>query len=142
MSPLYNKFRQLNSNGFTLVEVIASISLLAMASAVLLPVFPQMMGWSQMTGEKLEASNAIGKVTYEIQHDTAIVSSAYTSIKKCPQTTPINYSMDIEYSVRLGLCQSAEEAELGLVRTKIELYSAEGLVSESYTYIEEGETND
>ena len=142
MSLLYNKFRQLNSGGFTLVEVIASISLLAMATSMLLPIFSQLMAWSLISGEKLDASNAMGKVTYEIQNDHGILDSSPVFLKKCPESTTIDYSMDIEYSIRLGLCQSEEEEKLGLVRTKVELFSEEGLVTESYTYINEAGHDD
>ncbi|MUK86850.1 prepilin-type N-terminal cleavage/methylation domain-containing protein [Ornithinibacillus sp. L9] len=142
---MYQKLYE-NNNGFTLIEIIASIAILGMVIAVFLPIFPQIMQWSNNADDELVASNLLGQVTYDIKQLPLVDS---TTINSCPDMKTITgldslgesatYVLNNrEYRIELNICQ---EIDVDLYRTNIRIYSPDHkLVSESYTYI--GESNE
>lgn len=120
---MYTKFKKINSNGFTLIEIIASIAILGMVIAVFLPIFPQIMSWTEKTDDELVASNLLSQVANDIK-DINVEGTAET----CPNNSQIpaellgessNYEINENtYSIDVRVCQSAEEEKLGLHRDR------------------------
>ncbi|MFD1038127.1 type II secretion system protein [Virgibacillus byunsanensis] len=141
---MYNRLQKINSRGFTLVEMVASIALLGMVIAVFLPIFPQIMGWTENTDEELVASNLLSQVASDTEH-IEVVDFFDDSIEECNAflTEDVYYKEyplngDI-YKAKLNVCK---EINVELYRTKIKIYSSnDRLVSESYTYIS-GDSNE
>lgn len=57
---------QSSDAGFTLVEIIASIVLLGIIILAFMPIFPNMLNWSNASEKELVASNLSGKVAQTI----------------------------------------------------------------------------
>ncbi|WP_156291464.1 prepilin-type N-terminal cleavage/methylation domain-containing protein [Oceanobacillus salinisoli] len=138
---MYPKWKKLNSNGFTLIEIIASIALLGTIIAVLLPFFPQMMSWSKQADDELIASNLIDQVVFEVKNKT-IISDHAEYIKNCDLQNPTNISYDYqfngqEYQIQLNVCIENEN-NVNLYRTKIQIFTNDGgrKLSETYTYVD------
>ena|GEM_PF-2294467 len=53
-------------DGFTLVEIIASIVLLGLVISVFMAIFPQMINWSNSAEKELVSSNLTARVAHEI----------------------------------------------------------------------------
>ncbi|MYL57949.1 prepilin-type N-terminal cleavage/methylation domain-containing protein [Virgibacillus halodenitrificans] len=135
---MYTKFKQMNSSGFTLIEIIASITILGVVIAALLPIFPQIFSWTKMTEDELSSSNLLGKVAQDIE-DEGLVS--VEQLPTCPTTESLeNFakntpSKEGPYSVDVAVCQSEEEVALDLIRAHIQILQGGKKISESYTYI-------
>ncbi|MGP4108305.1 type II secretion system protein [Virgibacillus sp. L01] len=136
---MYTRFKKINSSGFTLVEIIASIAILGMVIAVLLPIFPQIMSWSQKTDDELVASNLLSEVANEAK-DINVVDSFGENVTKCENGSTEDvilreYQLNNEkYEAKLNVCN---EKDVNLYRTHIKIFSTDDrLVSESYTYIQ------
>ncbi|SEQ10904.1 prepilin-type N-terminal cleavage/methylation domain-containing protein [Virgibacillus subterraneus] len=135
---MYTRFKKINSSGFTLVEIIASIAILGMVIAVLLPIFPQIMSWTQKTDEELVASNLLSEVANETEK-VDVASLFGENIIGCENGSSEDvflkdYQLNSEnYEARINIC---EEYDVSLYRTHIKIYANDDrLVSESYTYI-------
>lgn len=126
----------MNSRGFTLIEIIASITILGVVIVALLPIFPQIFSWTKMTEDELGSSNLLGQVAEDIRE---IVIDEQLPI--CPSAVsleniaPYPESEGYPYSVDVAVCQSEEEATLGLTRARIQILKDGKKISESYTYI-------
>ncbi|MBP1947790.1 type II secretion system protein [Virgibacillus litoralis] len=136
---MYTRFKKINSSGFTLVEIIASIAILGMVIAVLLPIFPQIMSWTQKTDEELVASNLLSEVANETEK-VDVAGLFGDNIIGCKNGSSEDvflkdYQLNSEnYEARLSICK---ENDVSLYRTHIKIYSNDDrLVSESYTYIQ------
>ncbi|RKQ29884.1 type II secretion system protein [Oceanobacillus halophilus] len=138
---MYTKYKKINSSGFTLIEIIASIALLGTIVAVMLPIFPQIMSWNQDSESELVASNLLSKVAYDIKNDEAILQFIKDEeIGVCGEGTPISYSYaEGEYKVELNICK--EQDSLNLYRTRIDIKLDNRPISQSFTYVN-GENND
>lgn len=127
-------------NGFTLIEIIASIAILGMVIAVFLPIFPQIMSWSNKTEQNLVAGNLLEQAIYDIKENQSIKLNG--SIPNCPSSELVATNIgpyevnNITYSVLLNVCQDKyKEEELGLYRANVKITTSEGVQSESYTYL-------
>lgn len=130
-----------NDRGFTLIEIIASIALLALVITVLLPISPQIFKWTGKTENELTASNLVGQVAYDVKNDR--VEDWYpTPVKECKgEEKAISYKIytinNINYHSSIDLCK---EAFVNLYRAEIKVYEENNnLISESYTYIKSEE---
>jgi len=63
-------------NGVTLVEIIASIVLLGLVISILIPIFPQMIRWSNASEKELVGSNLIARVAQDIADDEGSMLSS------------------------------------------------------------------
>ncbi|MBD1223924.1 type II secretion system protein [Virgibacillus halodenitrificans] len=135
---MYTKFKQMNSSGFTLIEIIAAITILGIVIAVMLPIFPQIFSWSNMTEDELSSSNLLGQVAHDIKELNI------EQLPSCPSTKSLGefgtYKASYElnnttYTARVGVCQSENESALGLTRANIQIFQGGKKISESYTYI-------
>lgn len=136
---MYTRFKKINSSGFTLVEIIASIAILGMVIAVLLPIFPQIMSWSQKTDNQLVASNLLSEVANEAK-DINVVDLFGENVIRCEDGSSEDlflkdYQLNNEkYEAKFNVCK---EKDVNLYRTHIKIYSTDDrLASESYTYIQ------
>jgi prepilin-type N-terminal cleavage/methylation domain-containing protein len=133
----------MNNNGFTLIEIIASIAILGMVIAVLLPIFPQILSWNEKTEQELVASNLLGQIVSDVQNTSKNreIISQLRSSRTCNEgwldiTTLgdiANYDLnDVTYSVSLRVCK---EQDVNLYRAHIIVYSGNRALGETYTYI-------
>lgn len=118
-----------NNQGFTLIEIIASIAILGMLIAILLPIFPQMISWTNQSSESLVATNLLDQVAYDMRHNDGIHLSNIESLD-------LEYTVnDTVYIPKITLSQTNKERELGLYRTHIEIYKSNDGKPLSDTYI-------
>ncbi|WP_068674680.1 prepilin-type N-terminal cleavage/methylation domain-containing protein [Oceanobacillus sp. Castelsardo] len=140
---MYLKFKKINSKGFTLIEIIASITILSIIVLVLMPFFPQMMSWNQNTEDELIASNLLSQVAYEIQEKEAdSLFGSKVNKKTCDNE---NYTTMVSYPTKNSLFSAELKAcreDVDLYRTEIIIYNSKGEpISKSFTYIS-GDQND
>lgn len=145
---MYNVHHKIERNGFTLIEIIASIAILGMVIAVFLPMLPQIMSWNNNSEQKLVAGNLLEQAIHDIKQDQSIITSLEgKSIPKCSSSYQIGTELPtykingISHSVVVNVCQSDKEARLGLYRANIQISSPKGNSSESYTYLH-GDVNE
>ncbi len=110
-----------------------------MVIAVLLPIFPQIMSWSQKTDDQLVASNLLSEVANDAK-DTNVDDLFGENIIKCENGSTEDiilkeYQLNSEiYEAKLNVCK---EKDVNLYRTHIKIFSDDDkLASESYTYIQ------
>ncbi|WP_165767874.1 type II secretion system protein [Virgibacillus indicus] len=161
---MYTKIKKINSNGFTLIEIIASIAILGLVIAVFLPIFPQMMSWSKNADNELVASNLLSQVANDIKENEVIFNDIKINLVEdhhynCERNQTYSIQRDAldtlpdydlnksSYDVAVEVCQSNEykEKELGLYRThiKIQAGNPEKTISDTYFYLtEDGGTNE
>ncbi|MFD2627889.1 prepilin-type N-terminal cleavage/methylation domain-containing protein [Oceanobacillus kapialis] len=134
-----------NNRGFTLIEIIASIALLALVVMLLLPIFPQIFHWTGKTEDELTASNLVGQVAYDLKNNEQI---DFANVDSCNggnmgNKTPISeiYEInEIKYQAFYQLCaeDSIELNKSQLYQARLLIYKENNnhdLVSESYTYV-------
>src|SRR5699024_182355 len=141
-----------SKNGFTLIEIIASITLLSILLIIFIPVFPKIMKGSINTEHEMVAGNLLSSVVDDIQTEhqakttkfakyinTPTNSKSCNTPKKAPQNVlpkEGNYQVDDEtFTTKLTLCQEEREKELDIVRVHIEILSVDKKVlTNYYTY--------
>ncbi len=138
MTLLYNRFRKLNSQGFTLIEIIASIAILGMVVAIFLPIFPQIMNWTNNTDDELTASNLLTQVSSEASDVVGNVDDL--GVQACPEDNSLSYDIGETFSKAYDdytaqLTVICKETGVDLFRTTIQIFSEDQLISQSYTYI-------
>lgn len=119
-----------------------------MLIVVFLPIFPQILSWTNSIDEQLVASNLLGDVKQDVvKNNNLITYLDGESIPDCSgRLLPVsdtdyqtNYTVnDTTFSVALTVCRSNKEAELGLYRTHLQLYlkgNSEKVSSDTYIYL-------
>lgn len=120
-----------SNQGFTLIEIIASIAIFGMLIAIMLPIFPQIMNWTTKSSESLVATNLLDQVAYDLRHLDRIAPSNIENMN-------LEYTIDdTVYIPKITVSQTSKERELGLFRTHIEIYqSIDGKrLSDTYIYL-------
>lgn len=141
-----NIHHNVKGNGFTLIEIIASIAILGMVIAVFLPIFPQIMSWNNKTEQALVSGNLLEQAVEDIKQDSQKLLEG-VDVGNCSNPTSIQTDLptytvnNVEFLVDVKVCQSEVEAQTGLYRTNIIISSSDGFQSESYTYIQ-GDPNE
>lgn len=133
---MYSKINKMNSGGFTLVEIIASIAILGLVIVVVLPFFPQIMSWTKSTEDQLVASNLLSQVAYDLKNDSNLgtLEEGILALDEEYKYT-IN---EIVYNPKVELTQTDEERALKLFRVHIEILS-----SDTYIYLsDQGDQNE
>lgn len=143
---MFRKMKK-RENGFTLVEIIASIVILGILVVFLLPAFPNIMSGSSDAEDKMVTGNLLTKVVEDIENDSVLqsyVSSVeipqgkYKMIPKEKTSSKGKYVVDGKaYKVILSIQQTKKEKEIGIVRTKIKITSpSEKESSETFAYLD------
>ncbi|MFD2706173.1 type IV pilus modification PilV family protein [Salibacterium lacus] len=110
--------------GFTLVELLASLTILSIVIITFLSFFSQYTMFSARTEDKLTAVNAAEEVLYEVKNE-----------QNQPDVIHVNNKT---YYPEVHLCQ-ADTAELGRVHVEVFLeqnISSAEPVSELYSYVD------
>lgn len=144
------KFKNsLNSNGLTLIEVLAATLLLGIVLISLMSFLGQSLFFSQKVEDNLSAVNIADKVLYEFKENMG----ASLTGQSCPSTNPIDlaflpkdsdnrYFYEInnkKYYPVITVCQSDNEKTLDLYRVHITILDKDKkLLSELIDYMEEG----
>lgn len=144
-----------SKNGFTLIEIIASITLLSIILIIFIPAFPKIMKGSIDTEHEMVAGNLLSTVVHDLQEASQNETTTFakyltrtTNMKRCrtPETVPPHdlpkegrYQVAGEtFTTNIALCQEEDERDIGLVRAQIEIISSdEKVLTHSYTYIPE-----
>ncbi|USK58976.1 type II secretion system protein [Peribacillus asahii] len=136
-----NNFK--NNNGFTLIEVLASITILGIVLTVFLSFFSNSMTFSVKAEDKLTAINLAEKELYDVTNSI----EAYCKIKNCQEPNNISPDKYTRSDISLNnktylstvtpLSQNAEEISLGLLPISITINSEDNkeLIT-LYGYIE------
>ncbi|MFB5282220.1 prepilin-type N-terminal cleavage/methylation domain-containing protein [Peribacillus sp. Hz7] len=136
-----NNFK--NNNGFTLIEVLASITILGIVLTVFLSFFSNSMTFSVKAEDKLTAINLAEKEL----HDLTNSIEAYCKTKNCeepnniPEDTytrsPIELNNKTYLSTMTPLSQNTEESSLGLLPISITIHSEDNKeLTTVYGYVE------
>lgn len=114
-----------NSRGFTLVEVIASIAILGIVVVSLLPLFPQILGWTKTTEDQLIAGNLLSQVVYDLKDD---------NLKRVDlDSLKYEYTINkVVYKPEITFTQNDTEIELNLIQAKITI-----LDKNTYVYLKD-----
>ena len=133
---MYSKIKKMNSGGFTLVEIIASIAILGLVIVAVLPFFPQIMSWTKSTEDQLVTSNLLSQVAYDLKNDSNLGTLEEGNLVLAEK---YKYTInEIVYIPEVVLSQSDEEQALNLFRAHIEISS-----SNTYIYlVNQGEDNE
>ena len=121
----------LNRNGFTLIEILASIVLLTIVISMFLSIFPQMGNMNHRNGENLDAANVSKELLVSIKKNNYNKVSLGTSLPLAVESVN-SLKKDIiiignykHFKVRLTLTIAEEETDIGKVplhRVKIEIF--------------------
>ena len=136
-----------NRNGFTLIEILASIVLLTVVISLFLSTFPQMGHMNQRNGDNLKAANVgkellvdMKKLKYgEVKEINNLPLKNASIIATSPNTIiegvfkPFNVSMTFYPSSEANIKGSAQS----LFLMKIEIKSGKNTLSTTYGYLEE-----
>ncbi|MFJ8245679.1 prepilin-type N-terminal cleavage/methylation domain-containing protein [Peribacillus asahii] len=136
-----NNFK--NHNGFTLIEVLASITILGIVLTVFLSFFSNSMTFSVKAEDRLTAINLAEKEL----HDVTNSIETYCKTENCegpnniPEDTytrsPIELNNKTYLSTMTPLPQTTEESSLGLLPISITIYSEDSKkLTTVYGYVE------
>lgn len=138
-------------SGFTLVEILAAITIMAIIIFSLLPIFPQLITWAKASERQLVSSNLLTKVIEDAQKDGDVKNgilalspvmcnettfNAYTEVPQATLDLLPAYEMNGNaYNAKLAICKTNAN-ENGLLKLRVKLLSTEGkeLIT-SYAYI-------
>lgn len=95
-------------NGFTLVEIIASIVLLAIVISVFFSIFPQMVNWSKASEKELVSSNLSAMVAHEIYKEKEL--EKYPGLADVYKEGPKNCTKDNYKAVKLSASDIGTES--------------------------------
>lgn len=115
-----------------------------MAIAVFLPIFPQIMSWTEKTDDQLITSNLLDQITYKVE-EKFTSESEKTDCAKAVANAISTYTFDRAYLIEMGSSQTSDEEKYGLYRIHVKVYSndkPDKLLSDTYMYLScEGDTN-
>lgn len=142
------KFKELNqSEGFTLIEILASIVILGIILITFLSFFSQSMLFSSKVEQNLSAVNIADRVLYEFKEN---IDASSLVKQSCPGTTqtsltflPQDHTGQHYYEVNsqkyyptIIICQTNDEEQLNLYRTHVQIFDKDSkLLSELTDYI-------
>lgn len=125
-------------NGYTLVELLASITILTLVIGAFIPIFIQITEWTNKSEDNLVGANLLAEVANELKNNPEAIANQ--EIASCRDHFSLIHPYDSyelngrKYNVNLQICQ---EELVSLYRTKIEVFSQDNLlIGESYTYIQ------
>ncbi len=113
-----------NKDGYTLVELLAALTIIGIVFVALIPVFSQVIAWANKNETNLVANNVSDHFihTYKNQEELYRFIANTQSIPTC-NSTPLVYPekdvaeiQKINYVSTIAICQSDEELGLNLYR--------------------------
>ncbi|MEN1968219.1 type II secretion system protein [Lentibacillus sp. N15] len=127
-------------NGFTLIEIIASIAILGVVVVAVLPIFPQILSWTNNVDDELIASNLLDQITYELTQSYANETAQETPSCSDNVSNAMQQAytyQDDAYSAEMEMSQTEAEKQYGLYRIHINVYAAgqNKAVSDTYVYL-------
>ena len=139
-------------SGFTLVEILAALTIMAIITFSLLPIFPQIITWAKASERQLVSSNLLTKVIEDAQQDgnvkngilalsPAVCNETFNAYTEVPQTTldllPAYEMNGNAYNIKLAICKAPSEVSYDLLRLRVKVLSSDGkeLIT-SHAYIE------
>ncbi|MGM0874442.1 MAG: type IV pilus modification PilV family protein [Bacillota bacterium] len=156
--------QSINSKGFTLIEVLASIVILGIILITFLSFFSQSMMFSVKVEDKLSAANIAERILYEVKRTYTTSPNLIAELKDGTQACTASplatvsgnkfdslvvedvtgryyYNVNDEnYYTNITICQSVDEKELDVYRVHVEIYddNQENPIplSEIYDYID------
>jgi prepilin-type N-terminal cleavage/methylation domain-containing protein len=128
------------NKGYTLIELLASITILTFIIAALIPIFINIAKWTNQSENELVATNLLQQVASDLKKNPqGIADQNITSCQDKFTEIPGYDSYNIngqEYYVNLRVCM---ENQVNLYRTNVRVYSNDHqLKSESFTYVPVG----
>jgi len=145
---MLNKIK--NTNGFTLIEILASIALLTVVISLFLSIFPQMANTNNRNGENLNAANVgkellveMKKIKYRKAIEINYLPNLPIKNAKNIGNSP-NIIIEGDYNsfrVKMTIYPNAEANVKGssksLYLMKIEVMSGENTLTTTHGYLEE-----
>ena len=139
-----------NNNGFTLIEILASVVLLTVVLSMFLSIFPQMANMNNRTGDNLDAANVGKELLVEMKK---IKYGAALEINNLPNL-PIENANNIgtspntviegdynSFKVRMTIYPNAEANVQGSAQSlylmKIEVMNGDNTLTTTHGYLEE-----
>lgn len=126
-----------NKKGYTLVELLASITILTLVIGAFIPIFINIAQWNNKSEDNLVGANLVAEVAYELKNNKDALAGL--DIASCSDNFSFLNQYDSyeangrEYDVNLHVCQ---EEMVSLYRTRIQIFSQDNtLVGDSFTYI-------
>ena len=144
---MLNKKKFNNQSGFTLLEVLAAITILSIVLITFFSFFSQGILFSSKNEDKIVAVNLARDVLGVIKTNEQMIDSSNTSEEiittfltelKLESTPPYCFTQynDCYYPRVSILPPTPEEERLNLVRVKVEIYlEEERLLTETYGYL-------
>ncbi|WP_180954688.1 type II secretion system protein [Bacillus sp. V5-8f] len=154
----YSKSR-LSNTGFTLIEILVSITILGIVITIFSAVFSNSVTFSTKTEDKFSAVNIAERILYNTTNNESVINylvhntnQSFTGIERflgLPEDPdhPNYYSYEINnksYYPDISVSQSFKERNLNLFKVKVEILMFEGTeeppkkITEVYGYLKAG----
>lgn len=142
-----------SEKGFTLIEILASISLITIIIIAVSTAFINYANFTKILENKLTSVHVAEKLVTVIKNNDELAqllksTNDYNTGCATPKLVPLDESPSVlpsvsatyelnnsQYKPTISICQSTEEEELGLYRVKIDIADASGTDQASlFTY--------
>lgn len=137
-----------NERGFTLVEILASLTILGIVFISFMTIFPQMVNVNDRTETKLQTMNIARKELVDLKRNSTVLNaSTKTKDSLGPDDYEIysiersDYVLEVEcHNVGNQTCSGVEKIEpvrvKSLYRINIKILKEKKVISETFGYIE------
>ncbi|PIC87239.1 hypothetical protein CSV72_04495 [Sporosarcina sp. P20a] len=137
-----------NERGFTLVEILASLTILGIVFISFMTIFPQMVNVNERTETKLQTMNIARKELVDLKRNSTVLNaSTKTKDSLGPDDYEIysiersDYVLEVEcHNVGNQTCSGVGKKEpervRELYRINIKILKEEKVISETFGYIE------
>lgn len=135
-----------SEKGFTLIEILASISLITIIIIAVSTFFINYANFTKILENKLTSVHVAEKLVTEIKNNNELAqllndTDGWDTDWATVELTSVSaYELNnSQYKPTISICQSTEEEELGLYRVKIDIADASGTNQASlFTYFHLG----
>src|SRR5690625_2349762 len=143
---MYRLFKKNNNKGFTLVELLAALTIVGIILIAFIPVFPQVLSWTDKNKSNLVTDNIAGYFINKFKDDQElqIFIQKQNTIPNCdnPDTSDVIYTdtesvQDVIYEANMTVCQDdviEEDLELSLYRIHLTVHPENDESSSIDTY--------
>lgn len=131
--------QSVNEKGFTLIEIITSISIIVLVLLVFLPLFPQTASWTKSAESELVSGNLLGRVAGDVRANPAALN--LDEIEPGDTITVRTSELGLpEYNQPVNLTLSLD-AETGLYLVYIETINKNDKTdAASFVYVDGGDS--
>ncbi|PIC72779.1 type II secretion system protein [Sporosarcina sp. P17b] len=137
-----------NERGFTLVEILASLTILGIVFISFMTIFPQMVNVNDRTGTKLDTMNVAKKLLNEIRDSEGDLPSSYVLVNYDDSKKEVYYKVEREgYQIALTCLPRDETSPMcsktitekasnvtDLYKIHIQVTQQDKLISETFGY--------